>query len=174
MLLDPDPVPHSQYGSGSRTAKSMRIVDPQHWWISVLRIRDVYPEFFPSRTPDPHQRIEEFSPKNLFLSSGKYDPGCSSLIRILIFYFSRIQRSKGTGSRIHKTLLITVLTSWCRGRRRTLGPARCRSSQPPRLPPSDLWTDRRMINPSISQKIFNTFSHHYGTTSYLQKNNRNK
>ncbi len=48
----------------------------------------VYPgsEFFPSRI-----RINEFkhfNPKKLFLSSRKYDPGCSSRIRIL--YPSRI------------------------------------------------------------------------------------
>ncbi len=35
-----------------------------------------------------------FSPKWLFLSSRKYDPGQSSRIRILIFYPSRIQGSK--------------------------------------------------------------------------------
>ncbi len=58
--------------------------------ISVLRIQDVYPgsEFFPSQIQDPgsrvkkildpHQRIQVFYPKKLFLSSRKYDPGCSS------------------------------------------------------------------------------------------------
>ncbi len=62
---------------------------------AVLRIRDVYPgsrirlffysgsELSPSRI-----RIEEF------LSSRKYDPGCSSRIRMLTFYPSRIQGSK--------------------------------------------------------------------------------
>jgi hypothetical protein len=35
-----------------------------------------------------------FNPKKLFLSSRKYDPGCSSRIWILIFYLSRIQGSK--------------------------------------------------------------------------------
>jgi hypothetical protein len=52
-------------------------------------------------------RIKEFMyflPKNLFLSSQKYDQGCSSRIRIsdtdLGFYPSRIQGHKGTGSRI--------------------------------------------------------------------------
>ncbi len=35
---------------------------------------------FPSRIPDPHQRISVFNPKKWFLSSRKYDPGCSSRI----------------------------------------------------------------------------------------------
>jgi hypothetical protein len=55
-------------------------------------ILDPGSEFFPSRIPDPNFfpsriRIKEFkyfNPKNLFLSSRKYDPGCSSRIRILI------------------------------------------------------------------------------------------
>jgi hypothetical protein len=66
-----------------------------HLLRTVLRIRDVYPgsrirlfpipdpgsELFPSRI-----RIIEFKffnpkkPKKMFLSSGKYDPGCSSRI----------------------------------------------------------------------------------------------
>jgi hypothetical protein len=51
-------------------------------------------------------RIKEFkyfNTKKWFLSSRKYDPGCSSRIRILICYPSRIQDpggQKGTGSRI--------------------------------------------------------------------------
>jgi hypothetical protein len=76
----------------------------------VLRIRDVYPgsririfsipdtgsDFFPSQIPDPHQIFRYFNPKNWFLRSRKYDPGCSSRIRILFFYPSkiRIQGSK--------------------------------------------------------------------------------
>jgi hypothetical protein len=68
----------------------------------VLRIRDVYPgsDFFPSRIPDlnclypgSRTRIKEFkyfNPKKWFLSSRKYDPGCSSRIRMLTFYPSRI------------------------------------------------------------------------------------
>jgi hypothetical protein len=42
MLLDPDP--HSQYGCGSRTAKSMGIhadPDPQHWAEVKTLIRSV-------------------------------------------------------------------------------------------------------------------------------------
>jgi hypothetical protein len=81
----------------------------------MLRIRDVYPgshffhpgsriRLFPSRIPDPNCfhpgsriRIKEFkyfNPKKWFLSSRKYDPGCSSRIRILTFYPSRIPGSK--------------------------------------------------------------------------------
>jgi hypothetical protein len=52
----------------------------------VLRIRDVYPgsriRIFSSRIPNLHQRIQLFLPKKFFLSSRKYDPGCSSRIRI--------------------------------------------------------------------------------------------
>jgi hypothetical protein len=68
-----------------------------HILYSVLLIRDVYPgsDFFPSRIPDPGSelfpsRIPDFNPKKWFLSSMKYDPGCSSRIRILTFYPSRI------------------------------------------------------------------------------------
>ncbi len=67
---------------------------------AVWRIRDVYPgsrirlftipdpgsELSSSRIPDPHQRI--LTPKKAkksFLSSKKYDPGCSSRIRMLTF-----------------------------------------------------------------------------------------
>jgi hypothetical protein len=48
--------------------------------------------------PDPNifhpgsvsKEFKYFNPKKWFLSSRKYDPGCSSQIRILIFYPSRI------------------------------------------------------------------------------------
>jgi hypothetical protein len=80
----------------------------------VLRIRDVYPgpririfslpdsgsEFFPIRI-----RIKEFRyfiPKKLFLSSRKYDSGCSSRIRILLFTHPGSRGQKGTGSRGQK------------------------------------------------------------------------
>ncbi len=43
------------------------------------------------RIPDPLQSI--FNPQKLFLSSRKYDSGCSSRTRILIFDPSRIQDS---------------------------------------------------------------------------------
>jgi hypothetical protein len=57
-------------------------------YISVLRIRAVYPgsliRIF--SIPDPLQKV--FKPPKKFLSSRKYNPGCSS--RIQIFYPSRI------------------------------------------------------------------------------------
>jgi hypothetical protein len=68
----------------------------------VLRLRDVYPgsDFFPFRIPDPTfshpgsririKYFKYFNPKKWFLSSRKYDPGCSSRIRIPTFYPSRI------------------------------------------------------------------------------------
>ncbi len=90
---------------------------------------DVYPgsEFFPSRIPDLHQRIEVFKPKKWFLSSRKYDPGCASRIRLLIFYPSRIpdpgsRGQKGTGPRIpdpdpQHWYFLTYRYFWCRTRR---------------------------------------------------------
>ncbi len=65
----------------------------------MLQIRDVQwfipdpgSEFF---HPGSRIRFKEFNlTKKLFLSSRKYDPDCSSRIRILIFYSSRIQGSK--------------------------------------------------------------------------------
>ncbi len=61
----------------------------------VLRIRDDYPgsEFFPSRILV--KEFKYFNPKKWLLSSRKYDPSCSSRIRILTFYPFRIQGSKG-------------------------------------------------------------------------------
>jgi hypothetical protein len=68
-----------------------------------VAVRDVYPgsDFFPSRirtvtVPDPGSasKFQLFNPKKWFLSSRKYDPGCSSRIRMLNFYPSRIQGSK--------------------------------------------------------------------------------
>ncbi len=78
-------------------------------------IPDPGSEFFPSRIPGPiffhpgsRISIKEFTyfnPKKWFISSRKYDPGCSSRIRILTFYPSPIpdpgyMGQKGTGSRI--------------------------------------------------------------------------
>ncbi len=50
--------------------------------ISVVRIRDVYPgsELFPSGSRIRIKEFEYFNPKKWFLSSRKYDPGCSSRI----------------------------------------------------------------------------------------------
>ncbi len=65
-------------------------------------IKDPGSEFFPSRIPDPGSEFIPFrihikelkhcNPKKWFLSFRKYDPGCSSQIRIriLTFYPSRI------------------------------------------------------------------------------------
>ncbi len=63
---------------------------------SRMFILDPRSEFFPSRIPDPHQRIKYFSPKNGFQTFGNMIrvvyPG--SGYRIRIFYPSRIQGSK--------------------------------------------------------------------------------
>ncbi len=97
----PDP------GSGSATLADTRKKDSLS---SVLRVREVFPgfEFFHpgSRVkkisdPDPHQRLN-ITPKKC-LRSQKYNPGCSSLIRILIFLPNPDPGSRGqkeTGSRI--------------------------------------------------------------------------
>ncbi len=63
----------------------------------MLRIR--YPNFF---HPGSASKNLSILPEKLFLSSRKYDPGCSSRIGVLIFTHSvsRIQGSKSTGSRI--------------------------------------------------------------------------
>ncbi len=55
--------------------------------------------------------------KKLFLSSRKYDPSCSSRMRILIFYPSRIpgpgsRGQKGTGSRIRIQHCILTVFYW--------------------------------------------------------------
>jgi hypothetical protein len=50
-----------------------------YWYRSVLRIRDVYPDH-----GSASKNLSILNPTKLFLSSRKYDPGCSS--RILIFY----------------------------------------------------------------------------------------
>ncbi len=96
----------------SSTSRSRWVPTLQMWdaeWLkgtgsrAVLRIRDVYPgsDFFPSgiRTvsiPDTGSASKNLSiltpkkPKKWVLSSRKYDPGCSSRIRMLTFYPSRI------------------------------------------------------------------------------------
>ena len=85
--------------------------------------------------PDPGSRVKKIpgsgsASKNLSIltqkmflswvvSSGKYDPGCSSRIRILNFYQSRIQGSKKSPDRQHCVLylpvnikLLTILVCW--------------------------------------------------------------
>ncbi len=79
----------------------------------VLRIRDVYLNFsipdtgskrFRIPDPDPHRRIEEFLAQKLFLSSRKYNPGCSSWIQDFPSILEAGSRSqKGTGPRIRNT-----------------------------------------------------------------------
>ncbi len=80
------------------------------YWIPVLRIRDVYPGSRIQDQKDSASRIrvhlQEFKyfwPKKLFLTSRKYDPGCSSRIRILIFTFPGSRGQKGTGLGIRNT-----------------------------------------------------------------------
>jgi hypothetical protein len=61
-------------------------------------------EFYPSRI-----RITEFkyfNPKKWFLSSRNYDSGCSSRIRILTFYSSRI-RIRNTVSNFQKLICVS-------------------------------------------------------------------
>jgi hypothetical protein len=58
-----------------------------------------------------------FKPKNLFLSSRKYDPGCSSRIRILFLYPSRIpdpgvKKAPDPGS---ATLVVDASVQWVSG-----------------------------------------------------------
>ncbi len=70
----------------------------------MLRIRDVYPgsKFFHAGSASKNLSITRVKPKKLFLSSRKYDPSCSSPIRI--FYTSRIYGvKKAPGSRIRNT-----------------------------------------------------------------------
>jgi hypothetical protein len=64
--------------------------DKNYLVAAVLRKRDVYPgsDFFPSLIqifPPSRIHIKEFkyfNPKTCFVSSRKYDPGCSSRIQI--------------------------------------------------------------------------------------------
>ncbi len=89
----------------------------------VLRIRDDYPGFRMRIFSIPDQNFFilgsriVIKPKNFFLSSRKYIPGCSSRIRILIFYPSRIsdpgsrdQKGTETGS---ATLFISIQLLLC-------------------------------------------------------------
>ncbi len=103
------------------------IPDPQHWYLLLGSVAEpgclAESEFFPSR--NHIKEFKYFNPKKLFLSYQKYDPGCSSRIRILIFHPSRIsdpgvkrhriQGSKGIGSG-SATLLLGWLTSGDPGR----------------------------------------------------------
>jgi hypothetical protein len=82
---------------------------------SGMFIPDLGSDFFPSRIPDPNCLHPGSASKNLsilfiltekkwFLSFRKYDPGCSSRIRMLTFYPSRIRDpgSRIQGSKMHR------------------------------------------------------------------------
>jgi len=96
-------MPHQCGGSGMFSPDSGSDFFPS-------RIPDPGSELSPSRIPDAHQRIKYFNPKKSkkwFLSSKKYDPGCSSRIPDpdADFLPSRIsdpgsRGQKGTQSRI--------------------------------------------------------------------------
>ncbi len=65
----------------------------------LSRMRFFHPGSRFEKIPDPgsgssSKNLSIFTPKNCFLSFWKYDQGCSSRVRILIFYLSRIQGSK--------------------------------------------------------------------------------
>jgi hypothetical protein len=103
-LTDPSANPGGPKTDGSGCGSGTLVKHRKEVKKPVLRIRDVYPgsDFFPSRSPDPNClypgsriRIKEFkcfNPKKWFLSSRKYDPGCSSRIpdTDADFYSSRI------------------------------------------------------------------------------------
>jgi hypothetical protein len=69
----------------------------------IFSILDPESEFL--STPDPGSASKNLSifPKKRFLSFRKYDPGCSSRIRILPFTHPGSRGQKGIGSRIRNT-----------------------------------------------------------------------
>jgi hypothetical protein len=74
------------------------------------------PNFFHHGSRIRIKEFKYFNPKNCFLRSRKYDPGCSFRIRILIFYSSRIpdpgvKKAPDPGSRIRNTAVPTYRTS---------------------------------------------------------------
>jgi hypothetical protein len=78
LLMDLDP-------KGPKTCRSCgsRSGSPTHPTFLGFSIPDLGSEFFPSRIPEPHQRISifhYFNPKKWFLSSREYNPACSSRI----------------------------------------------------------------------------------------------
>jgi hypothetical protein len=100
----------NQCGSGTKTkiywqwsGSEIFIPDPNFFHLGS-RIRNFF-------YPKSRIRIKEFklfNPTNLFLSSQKHDRGCSSRIRILIFYPSRIQGVKKAPYPGSATLFINV------------------------------------------------------------------
>jgi hypothetical protein len=109
------------------------------WSLALLRIQDVYPG---SRIwirifsiPDTGYASKNFNSKNFFLNSRKYDPGCLSRIRSLIFLpIPRIQELKR--NRIPDPDLRTLVSSknekMCKQHLESLSPP------PPRPPNSEL------------------------------------
>ncbi len=84
---DPPALEGRSHGRTSRCAYTP-------WTISVWWILDKNPgsDFLTSRIHI--KEFKHFNPKNCFLSPRKYDPGCSSRVRILIFYPSQIPNPK--------------------------------------------------------------------------------
>jgi hypothetical protein len=88
--MDPHPDPDTQCGSGSRRIKITLKHRQKYLCSPVWRIQDVYPgsRIRTVSIPDPGSWIlikefKYFNPKKgkkWFLSSKKYDPGCSSRI----------------------------------------------------------------------------------------------
>ncbi len=125
--------------------------------------------FFPSQIPDPNffhpgsqisiKEFKYFNPKKWFLRSRKYNPGCSSRIRILTFYPSRIpdpgvKKAPDPGSGSETMLKISLcwsgdcpvswrLTRWPSWARRS-----SRGSRP--APPSSSHTVRPCPHPGSS------------------------
>ncbi len=110
------------------------------------------------------KNLSIFNPKKLFLSSQKYNPGCSSRIRILIFFihpWSWIQGvKKGPGSRIRNTCTFYCRSWTClNGRRRAwCCPPSHWSPPPPRRfsPPSQTWTPWCLNPPELLIKAIDS------------------
>ncbi len=149
--------------------------------LSVLRIRDVYPG---SRIrifsiPDPgsaSKNFKYFNPKKWFLSSRKYDPGCSSQIRI-----------PDPGSRGQ-----TGTGSWIQGskRHRILDPGVKKASDPrsrvPKAPDprsrgqkdTGAWIQgskrHRILNPGVIKAPDPRSRSHKDTGSWIQGSKRHR
>ncbi len=80
-------------GSGSLTA--LPVIETQVLW-QCCRLSRIRIFFHPGSLIRIFSKY--FNPKNCFVSSRKYGPGCSTPIRSLISKPSRIQGQKGTGS----------------------------------------------------------------------------
>ncbi len=104
---------------------------------AVLRIRDVYSgsDFFPSRIWDPDRiRIKEFKilTHKTFPSSRKYDPKCSSRIRILIFLTQPGSRGCPYPYTLVKRWSLTFCPRWQSWSPGSLWRHRCAGHAPPR------------------------------------------